>query len=175
MAVQIGAPPESGFDNPIGMLIDCHRRIEHFLHILCVVAEQAAGRALHAEEQSAIEASLHYFHVGGRRHTADEEESLFPRLPDAGEFSDIRSLESDHRIAGELHDEVERIYRKWMAAGALDQAEQANLSVTTQRLQALYQNHIRLEEGVVFPLAARTLDPETLRSMGEEFRQRRVD
>jgi len=34
MAIQIGAKPDSGFDDPIGMLKDCHRRIERFLGIL---------------------------------------------------------------------------------------------------------------------------------------------
>jgi hypothetical protein len=47
MAVQIGARPDSGFDDPIGMLKDCHRRIERFLGILCQVARQAQGRAQH--------------------------------------------------------------------------------------------------------------------------------
>ena len=41
MAIQIGGKPDSGFDDPIGMLIDCHRRIERFLHVLCVVASRA--------------------------------------------------------------------------------------------------------------------------------------
>ena len=41
MAIQIGAKPDSGFDDPIGMLKDCHRRIESFLGILCVVVDRA--------------------------------------------------------------------------------------------------------------------------------------
>ena len=41
MAIPIGAKPDSGFDDPIGMLKDCHRRIEHFLNILCLVADRA--------------------------------------------------------------------------------------------------------------------------------------
>jgi hypothetical protein len=36
MAIQIGAKPDNGFDDPIGMLKDCHRRIEHFPYMLCV-------------------------------------------------------------------------------------------------------------------------------------------
>lgn len=39
MGIQIGAKPDSGFDDPPGMLKDGRRRIEHFLGILCVVAE----------------------------------------------------------------------------------------------------------------------------------------
>jgi hypothetical protein len=76
--IQIGAKPDSGFDDPLGMLKDCHRRIEHFLGILCLVAERAQGRDLTEEEIAAVGAALNYFRLGGHRHTADEEESLFP-------------------------------------------------------------------------------------------------
>jgi hypothetical protein len=41
MGIQIGAKPDSGFDDPIGMLKDCHRRIASLLGILCVVVTQA--------------------------------------------------------------------------------------------------------------------------------------
>ena len=54
MAIQIGAKPDSGFDDPIGMLKDCHRRIESFLGILCVVVDRAQGRNLTDEERDAL-------------------------------------------------------------------------------------------------------------------------
>lgn len=41
MGIQIGAKPDSGFDDPIGMLRECPRRIEHFLGILRVVVDRA--------------------------------------------------------------------------------------------------------------------------------------
>jgi len=65
MAIQIGAKPDSGFDDPLGMLADCHRRIERFLHIVCIVPAQAAGRPLNDEESAAATAALHYFQEGG--------------------------------------------------------------------------------------------------------------
>jgi hypothetical protein len=34
MGTQAGAKPDSGFDDPVGMLKDCHRRIEPVLSIL---------------------------------------------------------------------------------------------------------------------------------------------
>jgi hemerythrin-like domain-containing protein len=175
MPVQIGAPPDSGFDNPLGMLVDCHRRIEHFLHILSTVAERLGTDALANEETSAIEAALNYFRTGGIRHNADEEESLFPRLRADGEAVDLDSLESDHRIAGELHQEADALYRKWIAAGSLDISEHLRLTAITNRLQRIYREHIRLEEEVVFPLAARTLSPQELAAMGNEFERRRAE
>jgi hypothetical protein len=111
----IGAKPDSGFDDPLGMLKDCHRRIEHFLGILCIVAERAQGRVLTEEEIAAVEAALNYFRLGGQRHTADEEDSLFPCLISVGGFAELDRLEHDHEEAGQLHDDqngfTERCYR----------------------------------------------------------------
>jgi hemerythrin-like domain-containing protein len=176
MAIQIGAKPDAGFDDPLGMLKDCHRRIENFLRVLCTVAERAGTGALRSEEADAVLAALHYFHVGGVRHNADEEESLFPRLRRElalASIDEISALESEHRTAGDLHDEVERLYRVWMANDGLREGEAERLRATTRRLQTIYEGHIEVEETVVFPRAAEVLDRETLKAMGAEFRARR--
>jgi hemerythrin-like domain-containing protein len=176
MGIQIGAKPDSGFDDPIGMLVDCHRRIEHFLHILCLVAGRARGRSLTGEERAAVETALDYFRVGGVRHNADEEESLFPRLRAAAAdatMDEIGGLESDHQRAGELHAAVERLYQSWIVDGRLDAIGGEQLTAATDRLQRLYEEHIRMEEQVVFPRAAEVLDEPAIAAMGREFRVRR--
>ena len=177
MAVQIGAKPDSGFDDPIGMLTDCHRRIEHFLDILCVVADRSAGRAMTEEESTAVQAALQYFRLGGKRHNADEEESLFPRLRESSvcdEFNEIRELETDHRDASRLHAVVDELYEKWIAVGTLAAENQDELFSATRQLKRLYTEHIRLEEQVVFPRAARLLSRDAIRAIGQEFRARRA-
>ena len=175
MGIQIGAKPDAGFDDPIGMLKDCHRRIERFLHILWVVTGRAHGQALTAEERQAVEAALEYFHVGGQRHNADEEESLFPRLrAEAGEDGELSRLEKDHRAAGELHAEVEDLYRKWMTAGTLSAGDGQMLRSATEQLKQLYEAHIQVEEQVVFPQAAKALDKVTIAAIGQELRARRA-
>jgi hemerythrin-like domain-containing protein len=176
MGIQIGAKPDSGFDDPIGMLKDCHRRIEHFLNILCVVAERTPGRALTDEETAAIQAALHYFRLGGKRHNADEEDSLFPRLraqaASAG-LEELEHLEHDHRIANDLHDSVDSLYSAWIAKGFLNPDDEQRLVSATEHLNGLYNAHIEMEEGVVFPRAAEILDHKTIVTIGEEFRARR--
>src|SRR6202051_4820731 len=82
MPIVIGAKRESDFTDPIGMLGDCHRRIEMFLNMLVRVAEQAHGEALNEEQRGALETALRYFREAAPKHTADEEERLFPRLRD---------------------------------------------------------------------------------------------
>jgi hemerythrin-like domain-containing protein len=177
MAIQIGAKPDSDFDDPIGMLTDCHRRIEQFLNILCVVADRAAGRALTGEESAAVQASLQYFRTGGQRHTADEEQSLFPRLRASGaqdELSEIDGLEGDHQDAARLHRDIEILCDKWISAGPLGLKDQDDLSAGTEHLRRLYTEHIRLEEQVVFPRAAKLLNQQNIAAIGEEFRARRA-
>jgi hypothetical protein len=46
MPLQIGAAPDHDFDEPLGLLSDCHRRIEHFLDILIETERHAAGPPL---------------------------------------------------------------------------------------------------------------------------------
>ncbi len=175
MAIQIGAKPDSGFDDPIGMLKDCHRRIESFLGILCVVVTRAQSRSLASEEQVAIQAALRYFRTGGQRHTADEEESLFPRLRESAPHSlkEIDRLEEDHREANDLHASVERLYSTWIESGRLGSEETQQLLTETGRLKELYSDHIEIEETIVFARASEVLDSSAMAAIGTEFRFRR--
>jgi hypothetical protein len=63
MPIVIGAKRESDFTDPIGMLGDCHRRIERFLNVLVRVAEQAHGEAMNEDHRGALETALRYFRV----------------------------------------------------------------------------------------------------------------
>lgn len=177
MAVQIGAKRDSGFDDPIGMLTDCHRRIENFLRVLDLVCHRAKGRKLTEEESSAVQASLDYFRRGGRRHTADEEESLFPRLRaqlSESDLKEIEGLEHEHEFADGLHTEVDDLYSRWISTGTLSDADSAHLAKAVGELVHMYQGHIRIEEDIVFPRAAKVLDPPTVQAIGNEFRLRRA-
>jgi len=177
MGIQIGAKPDSGFDDPIGMLRDCHRRIEHFLQILCLVVDRAPGRALNEEEAAVARSALQYFKIGGRRHTADEEESLFPRMRaekrTAGAVKELDALETQHREADDLHLAVDKLYSRWVEGNALSAEDEEWLRAATRRLKQLYEGHIKIEESLVFPRAAETLDKDAIAMMGEEFRARR--
>ncbi len=177
IGIQIGAKRDSGFDDPIGMLTDCHRRIESFLRVLCMVADRARGRVLSEEETVAVSGALSYFKSGGQRHTADEEESLFPRLRKQGvdnALAEIQRLEGEHRRASELHELVEKLYLDWIEAGRLSADDERMLLDSTAELDRIYKAHIKVEEELVFPQAERTLDKKSIEEMGQEFRTRRA-
>src|SRR6266508_6992047 len=80
MPIAIGQKLESDFRNPLGLLSDCHRRIERFLAVLITISEEAQGKKLNDTQSQQFEAGLRYFREAAPKHTLDEEESLFPRL-----------------------------------------------------------------------------------------------
>lgn len=184
MPIQIGHRPDHGFDEPLGLLSDCHRRIEHFLEVLAVITDDAAGGPLTPPNRSALEGAIRYFSVAAPKHTADEEISLFPRLRESGDpaiaaaLTALDALEHDHQEAEVDHAAVDALVRQWLADGGLSEQEVQKLRQRVGRLQALYQHHIAIEDREVFPVAARVLDRAQIEKIGGEMaarRQVRVD
>jgi hypothetical protein len=107
MPVQIGAKTHN-FADPTGLLSDCHRRVELFLDALGAVAEVIDRPATEGTSR-ALESALRYFGQAAPKHTADEEQSLFPRLRQMHDseiesaFSKLDQLEKEHRWAAPLH------------------------------------------------------------------------
>ena len=179
MPVTIGSKPESDFSDPLGMLSDCHRRIERFLQVLIAVAGQAQGGLLTEEQRAALDGSLRYFREAAPKHTADEEESLFPALRRI-DRADLRRLteridflEKDHRLAATAHKEVERLGQLWLADGLLSRQDTKDLSAQLASLAALYERHIDLEDNDVFPAAFRVLAAADRARIGTEMAARR--
>ena len=52
MPIQIGQRPDHGFDEPLGLLSDCHRRIEHFIDVLATITDEAAGGRLTSSSEA---------------------------------------------------------------------------------------------------------------------------
>jgi hemerythrin-like domain-containing protein len=179
MPIQIGHGPAHDFDEPLGLLSDCHRRIEHFLQVLVAVDADAGGGRLTPSHRGALEGALRYFAVAAPRHTADEELSLFPRLRVSNDAAAahalalIDRLEQDHHEADEHHAAVETLVKRWLADDGLAAGDASELRRRLGRLQTLYQRHISVEDREVFPAAARVLDQVQIREIGREMAERR--
>jgi hemerythrin-like domain-containing protein len=175
----IGAKRESDFTDPIGMLGDCHRRIECFLNALLTVAVDAKGSPLTNEQQAALAMSLRYFREAAPKHTADEEESLFPRLcrldrPDLQPLlARIDSLQQDHERAESVHREVDHLGQLCLANGRLSPPDAEHLVTVLTQLAELYRRHIAMEDTEVFPVAASALAASDRLAIGTEMAARR--
>jgi len=180
MAVPLGSKGQADFTQPIELMMDCHRRIEHFLGVLRKLTERYVDEPLDDEAREALETALNYFRSAAPRHTADEEQSLFPRMrqvddPQARQaMAQIDRLESDHRKAEAAHARLDELGRRWSADGALPPDPFGEFRRLLDELATAYGEHIPIEDDSVFVLAKRVLDDEQLQAVGAEMRQRRA-
>ena len=166
----------AGFDDPIGLWIGCHRRIEKQLKTLEKLAVHVAQHGVDIEATAAAQAVLRYFEKSGPFHHEDEDKDLFPllalRISDAGDrerFAALRErLEADHKAMEAAWARI----RKPLAAIA----EGLHKSLPVPDVNAfreIYATHIPLEDGAIPDLAKRYLDERDLESLGRAMAERR--
>jgi len=177
MPIQIGTKAHD-FSEPTGLLSDCHRRIEMFLGSLQRVAE-VIDSPLTNEARAALETSLRYFKEAAPKHTADEEESLFPRLREIhhrdveSALAALKALEDEHRRADALHAEVHGLGLQCLDRGDLPLKEAGRFRQAVGDLALIYGEHIRIEDDVVFPAAKRALSGPQKSAIANEMASRR--
>jgi hemerythrin-like domain-containing protein len=179
MPIQIGRPADHNFTEPLGLLGDCHRRIEYFLGVLISVTGRTPGGLLAPAPRAELQGALAYFATAAPKHTADEEESLFPRLRDTDDPAARRALklmaqlERDHDTAEHHHHAVEVLVRQWLVDRGLERGETAKLRGHLATLRSLYRRHIDVEDRELFPAAARLLSAAQIADIGREMAARR--
>ena len=183
--IQINAPREHTFSEPLGLLSDCHRRIEKFLDQLLRVTQSERGGELSPNACATLETALRYFRQAAPLHTSDEEDSLFPRLRElaVGEnatatkaravLNTVARLESDHAAADVRHAVIDELGALWLERSTLSEAEAAQLETELSELRAFYASHIAVEDNELFPLAAGVLDAAQIETIGREMASRR--
>lgn len=180
MPLTIGKKPDRDYSNPLGLLSDCHRRIEQFLGVLIEVTSQARGAELSEDQRNGLEAALKYFREATPKHTSDEEESLFPRMLESSDerarsaISRLDELHADHEIADAAHAEVEALGTQWLSTGTLSSESIDRLRTLLEQLQSTYEKHIAVEDNEVFPLAGQILSRADLTAVGQEMAARRA-
>lgn len=179
MAVQIGSLGQPGFDTPFALMSDCHRRIEHFLGIFRRVVDEYASMPLDDEAKKALVAAVRYFRESAPNHTADEEDSLFPRLRslDREDLEDLLveavRLERDHEQAESIHNSVDQRVNRWLDSGSISEDDITQLRNDLETLGALYAGHIHFEDSVLFPRAEEILSSVDIKNIGSEMAARR--
>lgn len=183
MVIPMGTRGQPDFSQPIELMMDCHRRIERFLGVLVQMVNRygrPAPQSLDEQGRQALQTALDYFAQAAPRHTADEEESLFPRMRQIHDpevqaaLAELDRLEADHRKAAAAHARVDELGRRWLSAGILDGSDLEELVVLLDDLSATYAQHIRLEDKRVFVLASQALDQAALEQVGREMKDRRL-
>jgi hemerythrin-like domain-containing protein len=162
--------PGAGFDQPFEMLEACHQRVERTLSLLERLADHLAKHGADDQAQQAARDVMRYFDLAAPHHHEDEERHVLPRLSEQGR--------------AELADRVRREHEAMAAAWAgvravlLDVAQgrwtpDVGAAAGWAAFNALYREHIVLEEREVFPLARDQMGADALGVMADEMARRR--
>ena len=126
-----------------------------------------------------LEVGLKYFREAAPKHTADEEEDLFPILRKLASprvstaLADVDRLESEHKTAAAWHSEVDDICGRWLREGRLSERDATRLRELLGSLTELYRFHIAAEEEKVFPTAQAELSEAQKQVIGCRMASRR--
>lgn len=149
-----------------------------FLGSLQRVAE-VIDQPLEDKARAALESGLRYFQESAPKHTADEEDSLFPRLRQIGSaaadgaIKALDLLEHDHEQAGALHAEIHDLGIRCLRNEPLSAREAAQFRRDILKLAGIYEEHIRVEDRIVFPAADQALSASEKTEIAHEMAARR--
>jgi hemerythrin-like domain-containing protein len=166
--------PGSTLDRPLEHLTACHRRIEQRLDTLERVADHLTDKRREALE--AMGACFRFFESNGILHTADEEESVFPRLQRGlcdAERKFLVELEDQHRQADRLYSELKTIAAQLEDGQTVSGELQHRFRTAAGQLAELYRSHIATEDRTLIALGQRVLSLAELAEISREMKRRR--
>lgn len=180
------------FHDPLQFLSACHGRIRIRLFTFSRMAERLRGQGTVGRHE--LESALLFFRTSGAGHTVDEETSLFPRLHARLIEADLQEaaalverMIAEHRSHEREFDRLEAALRAIdptliegdglpdpdaapIACGSAHAIEAADALEAVVRE---YEEHIPIEDDVLYPLASRLMPADELAIVAEEMRSRR--
>lgn len=166
----------AGFDDPLEMLLACHRRIEKQLETLKRLRAHLAAKGVDPEASTAAQSILRYFARSAVDHHQDEEHDVFPLLEvrmeasgDAVRFRALRAvLEADHRELEAAWHHLKRPL-EGVAEGLMRTLPEAEV----QAFASAYASHIRAEESVLREFFPRWIGERDREKLGRAMAARR--
>jgi len=170
MLVSLG--PRAGAEDLVGLLLECHHRIRTFVGLAVQVATRDGLPA--AEVVDACGRFERYFVEALPLHVEDEERSLLPRLAglDGEVDSALATMRAQHAGHALLLKELLDAGRELRRSPG-DAAARGRLGAAASRLSADFEQHLALEERVLFPAARGRLAADVQAQIVAELRERR--
>ena len=167
----------AAFDDPLEMLLACHRRIEKQLQTLERLRVHLHAHGVDADASMAAQALLRYFTRAAVDHHADEERDLFPllerRITDEGDrerFLALReSLERDHRQV-----EAQWARLRKPLEGIAEGFTRTLAESEVRGFAEAYAKHIRMEEGAFHEFFDRWIGADDRTALGHAMSARRA-
>jgi len=160
------------------MLSACHERVMRMLTLLERLREHLGTVGWDASAARAAHDVMRYFDVAAPHHHEDEERHVFPVL-----LADVtctlhgvvRRLQQEHLAMAANWAVARQVLARirdaqadtWQPLSAADQA-------TLDTFAALYDQHVKHEDELVFPAARQRVDSKQTLAMGTDMMNRRI-
>lgn len=152
-----------------------HQEIQQQLQLLHTLVDAIENEGLNQTNRGTARRVLDYFNGEARQHHLDEEKHIFPSLLASQNAEVVQATEHLIQDHGWLEENWIQI------APSLEAATGGNLWFDTAELrhalevfEALYLDHILLEESIAYPEAKKRLQGLDTLGMGREMAKRRV-
>lgn len=167
----------AAFDDPLEMLLACHRRIEKQLATLERLRIHLHSHGVDADASTAAQALLRYFTRAAVDHHADEERDLFPLLErriteaqDRERFRALReSLEREHRMV-----EAQWARLRKPLEGIAEGFTRALAEADVRSFAEAYARHIGVEEAAFQEFFERWISADDRAALGSSMAARRA-
>lgn len=159
---------------PFDVLDSCHRQVVIALQQMSELLDHLEKHGVDGRAQETARAIFMFFMNTAREHHQDEERHVFPALLRSGRADLIDAtlrLQQDHGWIEE--DWLELAPQFESIAAGYHWFNLAQLRLAVPVFQALYQDHIALEESLIYPEARARINEWDLQGMGREMAQRR--
>jgi hemerythrin-like domain-containing protein len=169
--------PGVGFEAPFDMLEACHERVERMLNLLTRLRAHVAQNGCDAQAAAAAVDVMRYFDLAAPLHHQDEELHVFPavlKMPSDRLDLLVCRLRQEHlemeKLWGQVRQALARVAdSEGQNKTPFSDADQASMDAFV----AIYKDHIRAEEDLVYPEARRALDADQLSVMSRDMMRRR--
>ncbi|WP_290868519.1 hemerythrin domain-containing protein [Aquabacterium sp.] len=159
---------------PFDVLDACHQQMVTALHQLATLVEHLRERGVDGKAQEMARNIFNFFMTTARQHHEDEEKHIFPALLRSDDDNLIRQtlrLQQDHGWIEEDWLELAPQIESIAAGYNWFNLEQLELGIPV--FTALYQDHMALEESLIYPEAKARIGAWDLQGAGREMAERR--
>ncbi len=176
MLLKIQSPAQpAAAEDAVDLLLECHGRIRYFTELALQLATVENARP--SEIANAADRVVRYFSIALPLHSADEDESLAPRLRAVGLddqlLEAVEAMTAQHHEIHRVTDEVVSFARLLIDRPELLPDVSSQLAAAVRRLDALFGVHLSAEESLIFPFARRRLSADDQQAIVSELRARR--
>ncbi len=165
----------TSFEQPLELLLSCHKKIIHFSSALYKIAIAVQQEGWNDNYALSADQIRRYFNIAGVEHHLDEEQHLFPAilaLPDKnpGKKTEISTL--IQRMIAE-HGETDA---QWHLLDTM-LAQRSEDFITLEKLSRQFKTdmheHARIENEFIFPYARQYISSAEFKTMGLAIARRR--